>query len=139
MVTPAIGVGAVIVRDGQVLLVRRGKEPGRGLWSLPGGRLRWGERLREAVEREVLEETGLEVEAGELAGVGEILTTGADGREFHYVLLDFFCRVRGGRERCGSDAEEVAWHPLESLDSLATTDGLADRLREWLARAGAGI
>jgi ADP-ribose pyrophosphatase YjhB (NUDIX family) len=137
MVNPAVGVGAVIVRDGRILLVRRGKDPGRGLWSLPGGRLRGGERLKDAVEREVREETGLLVEAGDLAGVSEIIADGPDGQAFHYVLVDFFCRIVGGREERGDDAAEVAWHPLEDLDALETTDGLPQKLREWLARAGA--
>jgi ADP-ribose pyrophosphatase len=138
MVSPAVGVGAVIVRDGSVLLVRRGREPGRGLWSLPGGRLKCGERLKDAVEREVREETGLLVEAGDLAGVGEIITDGREGQAFHYVLLDFFCRIVGGQLRPGSDAADVAWHPLDALDELETTEGLPRKLREWLSRPGAG-
>src|SRR5262249_34655761 len=109
-----VGVGAVIVDSSgeanRVLLVRRGAPPLQGQWSIPGGAVELGETLRAAAEREALEETGLVVAAGEgLGGLGPGLP-GSDGRvQYHYVLIDFRCRVRGGELYAGGDALEAAW------------------------------
>jgi len=130
--SPLVGVGAIIARDGAVLLVRRGEEPGRGLWSLPGGKVRWGECLRHAVQRECLEETGLKVTTGDVAGVTEALYPSAGHPSFHYVLIGFFCEIVSGEPVAGSDALEVRWQPLENLHLLPLTDGLAEKLRAWI-------
>ncbi len=88
--SPVVGVGAVIIKDGKVLIVKRGKEPGYGRWSIPGGAVHLGEKLAPAVEREVLEETGLVVESGEVVEVYEPLIRDEKGRvRYHYVLIDF--------------------------------------------------
>lgn len=116
---PFVGVGAIIVRDGRVLLIRRGQAPLLGEWSLPGGVLECGETLREAVVREACEETGLAVEAGELLGVYERITRGDDGRvRYHYVLIDFLCHLTGGEVQAASDAADARWFAPEELDSL---------------------
>src|SRR5271157_469533 len=95
---PLIGVGAVIVSAGRVLLVRRNTEPLRGEWSVPGGLLELGERLRDGVRREALEETGLEVEPGEVLDVFDSIFTDDLGRtEYHYVLVDYLCRPISGQ------------------------------------------
>jgi 8-oxo-dGTP diphosphatase len=114
---PIIGVGAVVIDDGKVLLVRRGQEPLKGEWSLPGGALELGETLREGVVREVLEETGLTVVPVAIVEVLDRITLGeATGRvRYHYVLVDFLCEVAGGTVRGGSDAEEARWVPREEL------------------------
>lgn len=94
----------------RVLLVRRGREPLRGEWSLPGGKLELGETLREGIAREVREETGLIVLPGALVKVLDRIVRDDDGRvRYHYVLVDFVCAVVGGDLRAGSDAEDVQW------------------------------
>ena len=123
---PEICVGAVAVRDGCVLLVRRGHRPALGRWSVPGGRVEWGETLADAVVREVAEETGLEVTCGELAGWVERI-----GADYHYVIADFWVTVRGdGVPVAGDDAAEARWVSLSDLGALDLTSGLADFLRD---------
>ncbi|HYU47471.1 MAG TPA: NUDIX hydrolase [Terriglobales bacterium] len=116
---PLVGVGAVIVQDSRVLLIRRGQPPLLGEWSLPGGVLECGETLREAVVREVREETGLVVEPGEMLGVYERVIRSDDGRvRYHYVLIDFFCRPNTGTLGAGSDAAEARWFTAKELPGL---------------------
>lgn len=107
--TPLVGVGAVIFHEGRVLLVRRGSEPLKGHWTLPGGVLEVGETLVEGVVREVREETGLLVEPLELVELLDRIHR-EDGRvRYHYVIADYLCRVTGGELRAASDADEVRW------------------------------
>lgn len=116
---PLVGVGAVIVQDGRVLLIRRGQAPLLGEWSLPGGVLECGETLREAVIREAHEETGLTVETREMLGVYERVTRSDDGRvRYHYVLIDFLCQPCGGELKAASDAADARWFACEELDAL---------------------
>ena len=116
---PLVGVGAVIVRDKRVLLVRRGQAPLLGEWSLPGGVLECGETLREATIREAREETGLQVETGVLLGVYERVIRSEGGRvRYHYVLIDFLCRAVAGDLKAGSDAADVRWFESAALDGL---------------------
>src|SRR5258708_291403 len=117
--TPLLGVGAVIVQDNRVLLIRRGQAPLLGEWSLPGGVLECGETLREATIREAREETGLIVETGELVGVYERGIRGDDARvRYHYVLIDFLCRAVGGHPAAGTDAADLRWFGREQIDTL---------------------
>src|SRR4051812_15666429 len=107
---PIVGVGAVIVNDGRVLLVRRGTEPFRGQWSLPGGVQDVGETIQQGIVREVSEETGLEVEPVEVAGVIDRILPDDSGKlQYHDVLIDYVCRVKGGELRPASDADDVRW------------------------------
>ncbi|MGE0865545.1 MAG: NUDIX hydrolase [Vicinamibacterales bacterium] len=113
---PVVGVGAVVVRGDRVLIVRRAHEPRKGEWSLPGGVLELGESLGEAVRREVLEETGLQVEIGPMIEPLERIHRDADGRvRFHFVIVDFACRSDAGDAVAGSDAEAVAWAGMGEL------------------------
>jgi len=107
---PIVGVGAVIIHDGRVVLVRRGSPPLLGEWSLPGGVVELGETLRAAAEREAREETGLIVKAGEVLEVLDRIVPGERGvPQYHYVLIDFLCTVEGGELRAGGDAADVRW------------------------------
>jgi 8-oxo-dGTP diphosphatase len=117
---PIVGVGAVVIDGERVLLIRRGNEPMKGQWSLPGGALEVGETLVEGVRREVLEETGLEVEPVALIEVFDRIARDPDGRvQFHYVLVDYLCRVSGGTLCCSTDATDARWALREELDGVA--------------------
>jgi len=107
--TPLFGVGAVIVESGRVLLVRRGQEPLKGKWSLPGGMLELGESLLSGVAREVKEETGLEVEPIELIELLDRVHREDNRVRYHYVIADYLCRVVGGSLQAASDADAVRW------------------------------
>ncbi len=114
---PLIGVGAVIVHDGRVVMVQRGTEPLKGQWSVPGGALEVGETLRQCAVREALEETGLQIEAGEVLEVFDAIYLEPDGRiRYHYVLIDFACRLAGGELKAGGDAAEAKWVTPGELD-----------------------
>ena len=116
---PLVGVGAIIIEPPCVLLVKRAHPPIQGQWSIPGGVLEVGELVREAAVREAREETGLIVEAGELLGVFDRVLRDAERRvQYHYVLIDFLCRLVGGELRAASDAEQVRWFTLGELPGL---------------------
>jgi 8-oxo-dGTP diphosphatase len=118
--TPIVAVGAFIFdREGRVLLVERGKEPGLGLWTVPGGRLEPRETLAQAVAREVREETGLIVEVGALACVVERM-----GDDFHFVILDYLAHVIGGELKAATDVRAARYVADSELDALPLTDGL---------------
>lgn len=129
---PIVGVGAIVLVDGQVVLVKRGHPPLAGEWSLPGGALELGETLQEGVAREILEETGLVVEVGPLVGVFDRILLD-DNRQvrYHYVLVDYVCRARTGTLCCASDAAEAA---LADPDALGPYR-LAPETQDVIARA----
>jgi ADP-ribose pyrophosphatase YjhB (NUDIX family) len=121
---PLVGVGAVIFDRGRILMAQRGKEPLKGWWTLPGGALETGELLDHAVRREVLEETGLTVEPLRVFEIFERIIRDAEGApEYHYVLVDYLCRVTGGEARAGDDVAKVAWMRLDELAGLQITEG----------------
>lgn len=119
-----LGVGALIFDRGRILLVERARPPLKGSWSLPGGVLEAGETLKEGIRREVREETGLEVEPVGIFEVFERILPDRRGRpEYHYVLIDFLCRVAGGRLVPGDDVRRAAWVPRSELDRYEITEG----------------
>ena len=125
---PEVAVGAVVRRDGEILLVRRGHGPAAGEWSLPGGRVQLGEELHEAVVRETNEETGVDVVVDRFLGWVERM--GSEGDEYHFVILDFACSPLDQTQRpeAGDDATEAAWVDLDELDGLPLVPGLLDFL-----------
>jgi 8-oxo-dGTP diphosphatase len=135
---PIVGVGAVIVHEGKVLLARRGAPPLQGEWSLPGGVVELGETLRVAAEREALEETGLIVEAGEVLEVFDRIIPGVENRpQYHYVLVDFLCRVTGGELCAGGDVAEVAWASAEELEKFRLEKLARDVINKAFSRTPA--
>jgi len=120
--------GAIVLDGaGRLLLIRRGREPGRGLWSLPGGRCEPGEDAAAAAVRETYEETGLEVTAGRL--VGRVERPGPGG--ITYLIDDLACTVTGGTLRAGDDADDARWVRAAELAALPVTEGLLEALTRW--------
>ena len=130
-----VGVGAVVFRDGKVLLVQRGREPAYGKWSLPGGLVKVGESLEDAVQREVREEVGLEVMVKDLVVALDRVILDENGRiEYHYVLLDFLCESEGGEPSPASDALDCAFVSLDVLAQRSMTCGTEEVIRRALER-----
>ncbi len=126
----------MVIQENRVLLIRRGTPPLLGEWSLPGGVLECGETLCEAVAREAREETGLLVETGEMLGVYERVIRDDAGRvRYHYVLVDFLCRVVGGDLKAGSDAADVRWFIRNELPALNLAYDANDVVLKGLARS----
>ena len=124
---PLVGVGAIIIEDARVVLVKRAHPPLQAEWSIPGGVLEVGELVREAAVREAGEETGLIVEAGELLGVYDRVLRNAEKRvQYHYVLIDFLCRRISGELRAGSDAAEVRWFTRDELPGMNLAEDTLD-------------
>ena len=133
---PRVGVGAVVLDGGRVLLVRRGKAPSYGKWSLPGGMVELGETTREAVQREIEEECGLKIRVGEVAGVLDRVVRDGEGRiRYHWVLVDYVAFPESGTLCAASDADEAAWVEVDEVARLDTTDGLLDMIRRAQALA----
>jgi len=133
---PIVAVGAVILDGDRVLLVKRGQEPLKGEWSLPGGAVEIGETLQAALVREVREETCLDIEVGPVVEVLDSIRRDADGRtEYHYIIIDYRCRVsdKGAAAACGSDAADVRWVPVPDLASYRVTNPAIAVIRKALA------
>jgi 8-oxo-dGTP diphosphatase len=118
---PRVGVGVVLIDDDRILLIQRGREPQRGMWAVPGGKVRHGEPMRTAAKREVLEETGLEVEVEDAIWVGEVI----EG-DHHLVIIDFAGSLVGGDLRAADDADDARWVPLDEAKDYPLTPTMYD-------------
>jgi len=128
---PIIGVGAVIIKDGKILLEKRKNEPGKGKWSIPGGLVELGESIEETVIREVREETGLEVEEPEHIDVVDNVVRDENGEvKYHFVIIDYFVKLKGGTMKAMSDAEELRWVTFDEVEKY----DLTITFREFLQR-----
>jgi 8-oxo-dGTP diphosphatase len=131
-----VGVGAIILRGNRILLIRRGRPPGKGQWSLPGGGLETGERLEDGIRREVREETGLEVRSARFFEVFERIIRDRRGKvQYHYVLIDFLCRVARGTPRPADDADSAEWVSQDDLGKRDITEGTLAVIRRAFRRA----
>lgn len=119
-----LGTGAIIFNRSRILLVERGKQPLKGYWSLPGGLVEAGEHLSDAVCREVHEETGLEVKPVAVFEIFERIMRDKEGKpEYHYVLIDYICKVTGGELKASDDASRAEWFLRKDLPTLKITEG----------------
>jgi ADP-ribose pyrophosphatase len=126
---PQLGCGAIVRRGDAVLLVKRGRPPREGQWAIPGGKVKAGEKLQAAVEREVLEETGISIRAAEMIYQLEYIEHDESGElAFHYVVLDYAAEYITGEPCAGDDAEEAAWIRFDELDTLPLTDSTREAL-----------
>ena len=133
--TPEVGIAGVVIHGGSLLLIKRGKDPGYGMWSIPGGRLKFGESLRDGVEREIREECGIAVEAGDVLGVFDLIEHDDEGNiTFHYVLIDLEARYLGGDVRAGSDALDVRWVPLREVRILPLPQRISEFVETLIER-----
>jgi mutator protein MutT len=135
---PIIGVGAVIIKDGKILLEKRKNEPGKGKWSIPGGLVELGETIEQTVIREVKEETGLEVEKPEhIDVVDNVVRDDNSEIKYHFVIIDYFVMLKGGTLKATSDAEELRWvtfDEVEKYDLTITFRAFFQRNRQKLER-----
>ena len=133
---PIVGVGAVIVDEGRVVLIRRKYEPLKGHWSLPGGMVEIGEALEDALAREMLEETGLVVDVGPVIEVFDRITRDEQRRvRYHFVLVDYLCWSSGGALLAGSDADAAVWADPATLAGYALTEKAASVIHRGLTLA----
>jgi len=122
---PIVGVGAVILQEGKLILVKRRAEPGKGRWSIPGGTVHLGEKVRDATIREAREESGLEVEIVDerpLDAFDSIITDDRGRTQYHFTLLEFLARPKGGTLKAAEDASEARWVPLEEVKKYDLTN-----------------
>jgi mutator protein MutT len=134
---PFLGVGAIIFRDDKILLVRRLNPPLKGEWSIPGGLVETGETTQQAIIREVMEETALQVVPIKMVEVFERILHDEQSRvQYHYVLLDYLCRVDGGEAQAASDVTELRWLPAEELESLSVAPDTCAVIRKAISSLG---
>jgi 8-oxo-dGTP diphosphatase len=137
-VQPLIGIGAIIICDGKILLEKRRNDPGKGKWSIPGGLVELGESIEQTVLREVMEETGLEVEKPEHIDIVDNIELDELGKtRYHFVIADYFVRLKEGTAKAASDAEDVRWVQLcevEKYDLTKTFRAFFQRNRQKLGR-----
>ena len=121
-------MAAIILGDESILLVKRAAEPGAGKWSIPGGSVEIGESLEVALKREVMEETGLDIEVGDLVGVSDLIVSRDERVQWHYVLINYYASIASGKPSAGSDLSECRWVELSELRNYDVTNTLIRQL-----------
>ena len=128
---PRVAVGAIVFNNGNILLVKRGKPPAEGVWAIPGGSVRLGETLKEAAEREILEETGVTIEAHEPAYTFDAVHRDESGAvRFHYVIVDLMAEYISGEPKPGDDALDARWFSSEEIRNVKVSDATVKLLEE---------
>lgn len=134
---PLVGVGAVAIKNGKILLVKRAFEPGKGKWSIPGGLVEVGERLSEACARETEEETGIKIQVLELINAYDMIVPDEAGKiEYHYVLVDFLAKPTGGTERSNVEVLEMKWVTYDEAKGVDLTNSARRALQELFGGSG---
>jgi ADP-ribose pyrophosphatase YjhB (NUDIX family) len=132
---PVVGIGIVIVNDGKIVLAKRGNEPGKGKWSIPGGLVELGESITNAVIREAKEETSLNVADPKLVDVVDTVSLDAENKiMYHYVIVDYFVKVKDGVLKADSDADELHWVPFEEVENYVLTSSFREFFRSNRAK-----
>jgi ADP-ribose pyrophosphatase len=127
---PRVAVGAIVIKDDRVLLVKRNKPPGEGLWAIPGGRVEPGETLQQAAEREIMEETGITIQAGDIVYTFEVIEPDEAGRpRFHYVIVDLASEYVTGKLDPSDDALEARWVSSQELKRLSVSQATTEVLK----------
>lgn len=127
---PIAGIGAVVIHNNQVLLVKRGTPPKQGLWCIPGGKIHFGETLQQAAEREIKEETGITIKAGDPFYVFDLI----EDTKFHYIIVDLLAEYISGELKAGDDAMDAKWFSLENIDKPAIDSETKLLLRKFIKR-----
>jgi 8-oxo-dGTP diphosphatase len=132
---PVVGVGGVVIHEGRALLIKRGSEPLKDQWSIPGGTLELGESIQEGVRRELLEETGIEVRVGELIEVFDRIFRDAAGKiQYHFVIVDYLCEKISGEAKPASDVTDTAWVSEADLWNYKLTEAATRVIRKAFAK-----
>ena len=128
---PIVGVGALVESEFGILLVKRAKPPSQGLWAIPGGKVKWGETLQQAAEREIFEETNVIIKAGAPVYVFELIEQGADSIDYHYVVIDLIADYVSGQPKAQDDANDAAWFDIDNLDKETVDYNTLRFLEAW--------
>jgi len=131
--SPIAGVGAVIIKDGNVLLIKRGKPPYANTWSLPGGKVKNGETLKDAVKREIREECSIDIEVEDLIKIFELIDRDRDNRvRYHYIIFDFKAIFKSGKLKHFTDAIDARWVKIDDIEDYNLTNAVIDSIKKAL-------
>ena len=128
---PQVAVGAVVFKDDCVLMVKRSKPPAKGSWAVPGGKIRPGETMQQALVREIKEETGLDIQVGDIIYVFDVIQRDEKNEiTFHYVIIDFLCELKGGQLKAGDDALDVKWISRQDIKEININEKTKTMLKD---------
>ncbi|MEM0085343.1 MAG: NUDIX hydrolase [Candidatus Methanomethylicia archaeon] len=131
---PIVGVGGILIENGRILLIKRAAEPNKGLWTIPGGKVKLGENIKDALKREILEETKLEVEVLDLEDIYELIIKDDEKVKYHYIILDYRVKRISGEPMPSTDALDVKWFSKKELENIETTETTKKLLEKLIDR-----